>query len=458
MKITKKRLDYLATGLVILICTLNFSCTKEWLDEKPDKKLLVPNTLEDFQSLLDNNAIMNNAVSLPQIGSDDLYITDAGWLALSTEERNAYIWKSDIFEGGESSDWNFQYQQVLYANVVLDGLQRLRPAVNPPVYNAVKGSALFYRALAFYHLTQEFARPFDPITAGQDKGVPLKLNSNVNQKAEMGTVKQAYDQIISDLRMAEELLPLQQQYKTRPSKKAVQALLARIFLVMGDYRQAAGYADRAIQGNPQLLDYNTLNAAASKPFPADYPVGAGNPEVLYYAIFPRLAFFSQTAQTIRINEQLYQSYGAGDLRKRILFNDRGNGVVNFRGSYSGSGLTTQFSGLAIDEVYLIRAECFARLGELTEALLSLNELAKNRYDKSSFQPFTETDQKALLRLILTERRKELMMRGTRWTDLRRLNKEPDLTLTLRRTVDGQEYILSPGDLRFTLPIPDVEVK
>jgi hypothetical protein len=59
--------------------------------------------------------------------------------------------------------------------------------------------------------------------------------------------------------------------------------------------------------------------------------------------------------------------------------------------------------------------------------------------------------------VLTERRKELIMRGQRWTDLRRLNKDPRFKTDLSRSVvvDGatQTFTLPANDSRYTLLIP-----
>ena len=55
--------------------------------------------------------------------------------------------------------------------------------------------------------------------------------------------------------------------------------------------------------------------------------------------------------------------------------------------------------------------------------------------------------------MLTERRKELLFRGVRWVDVKRLNKE-GYGISLQRTIDGQTYRLGPNSLRFALPIPE----
>jgi hypothetical protein len=109
--------------------------------------------------------------------------------------------------------------------------------------------------------------------------------------------------------------------------------------------------------------------------------------------------------------------------------------------------------LATDEVYLIRAECFARAGDVVDALKDLNTLMAKRIKSAFFVPFIASTGTDALKLILTERRKELVMRGLRWTDLRRLNKE-GYNIALTRVINGQTYTLLPNDPRYILPIPD----
>ena len=90
---------------------------------------------------------------------------------------------------------------------------------------------------------------------------------------------------------------------------------------------------------------------------------------------------------------------------------------------------------------------------LTEALNDINTLLIKRWNKNSqYVPFVSNNQKEVLDKVLLERRKELIFRGLRWTDLRRLNKE-GANIIQTRSIDGQNYSLQPNDLRYVFPLP-----
>ena len=109
-------------------------------------------------------------------------------------------------------------------------------------------------------------------------------------------------------------------------------------------------------------------------------------------------------------------------------------------------------GIATDEVYLTRAECYARAGKVSEAMNDLNTLMIKRWKAGTFIPFTATSTSEALSIILEERRKETLFRGLRWLDLRRLNSE-GANITLTRNVDNQTYKLEPNSPRYALPLP-----
>ena len=81
-----------------------------------------------------------------------------------------------------------------------------------------------------------------------------------------------------------------------------------------------------------------------------------------------------------------------------------------------------------------------------------------RHNKISFTPFASSSQDEALPIILTERRKELIFREIRWTDFRRLNKDPRFAVTITRVLDCISYTLKPGDNKYASPIPYVELR
>ncbi|OIR01330.1 SusD family protein [mine drainage metagenome] len=418
------------------IAAILCSCNK-YLDAKPDKTLVVPATVQDFQAILDNTTKMNRSYPYStELAADNMYITTADFNGRTTTERNIYTWGKDVFNDSYQNDWSLPYIVVYYANVVLDNADAVAGADN------VKGQALFFRSFAFYELLQVFAQPYDKNNAAVTIGIPLRLTADLNIPTTRAGLQQCYDQVIADAKKAINLLPVTQLFKTRPGKPAAYALLARTYLAMSDYSNALLYADSALQLNNGLLDFNTLNAAAAAPIPLF------NTEDLFHSGFYATAVGQSVAKA---DSTLYKTYQLNDLRRAVFFKDNGNGSFAFKGSYDGAGLN--YNGFSTDEMYLVRAECFARAGNTNAAMNDLNTLLIKRWKAGTFIAFTATDANDALNKIVTERRKELLMRGLRWTDLRRLNKETKFATTVTRILNGTTYTLPPNDPGYVFQIP-----
>jgi hypothetical protein len=364
-------------------------------------------------------------------------------------ERNSYIWAKDIFAGQPGADWNIPYQQVFYANLVLDGLKNI-PADSAAI---LRGEALFHRAFAFYNLAQEFAAPYHAATAGTDLGIPLRLDPDVSKNVARSTLLATYKQILTDLVLARGLLPEKVNYKSRPGKASAYGLLSRVYLAMEDYSNAGACADSCIMLSDLLIDYNTLSPAARRPFPRALP--NGNNEVVFYSAAIPYSYSDSDSPTL-IDSNLYASYAANDLRRTLFFKAFTPGTYIFRGNYAAT--LVWFTGLATDEMYLISAECSARAGKTQTALDKLNILLANRTVAGTFKPLALAKAEDVLRLVLAERRKELIGRGLRWADLRRLNNDDRFKIALSRTLNGVNYILEPGSPRYVYPIPDDEIR
>ncbi len=427
------------------------SCGDSFLEAKPDKALVVPKTLDDYQAILDDvNQQINQSPGLMEASIDDYIVKEDGLNMISEDVRNAYLWNREGLVALESHyDWNRLYAQVLRANLVLEGLQEIRPEQEENRYREIKGAAYFFRAWHFFNLLQVYSAPYDSQTANTDLGIVLKLSADVNEHIGRSTVEMCYAQILDDLENAILLLPSTSFVASRPNLVAAYGLLARVYLSRFDYVHTERYARSALDIKNNLLDFNDVGTI----FPD--PLLVGNDEVLFHSI-PILQASSLIRNAI-IDPNLVNLYDEGDLRKTkfLKFDDAGNAQINR--TYFGSTVAP-YSGLTTSEMYLVLAESLTQLDRLNEAMDVLNALRKTRFDKTvSYVNLEAQNKEDALVHIYKERRQELVFRGLRWYDLRRLNKDPQFSTTLVRIYNGTTYTLKPDSEFYCFPIPRNEL-
>jgi hypothetical protein len=224
-------------------------------------------------------------------------------------------------------------------------------------------------------------------------------------------------------------------------------MLSRVYLSMNDYVDAGKYADSSLQINDALMDFNSFTINGND------PIAEGNVE-MDFDYWMASGADGELTQNASVDTTLYGLYQANDLRKVCFFAPRGN-YYSFLGSYVGIQFIL-WGGIATDEMYLTRAECEARNGNVDSAMADLNTLLTTRWTTGEFVPYTASGPADAINQILMERRKELLFRGTRWLDLRRLNKDPNYAVTLTRNVNGQIFTLPPNDPRYVFLIPPAE--
>lgn len=443
--------------LSLLLTIFMQSCKSDFLDAKPDKSLTVPRTLADLQSLLDNSDnVMNETPYLGLVSSDDVYISDLGLVPMRAPVPAAYKWEKEFYSGlvDYSTDWITCYKQVFYSNIVLEAVDNLTENHAKSSLDNVKGTAYFFRAYAFFQVAQQFCETYDRTNASETLGIPLRLVPDVDIPSVRSSLEQTYTQIVLDLEHSLRLLPEMQIKLTRPTKIAACALLARVYLVMGDYENAERYASQVLAKQSTLLNYNQFDPNSTRPFPTVLQEGY-NPEVLFYSVMGTIPGF-QISSEAGVDTALYHAYDDHDLRKGLFFRKRSQTVFSFKGQYSGAGV--YFTGLAVDEIYLIRAECRARMGDFQGALSDINKLLVTRWKAGRYVPFSFLDRDQLLSQILNERRKQLVFRGLRWSDLRRLNKDEKTGMSLFRRVQGELIELRPNDPKYVFALPPDVIK
>jgi starch-binding outer membrane protein, SusD/RagB family len=436
--------------IIIPFILLFFSGCKKYLDAKPDKQFVVPSSLQDLQALLDNYNKLNendpNAVA--EASSDNYYLKDADWSSLAENYRRIYTWEKDYLFTPYPNHWSTAYDRIYSVNVVLDNIVKLeRTEDNKFDWDNIKGQALCFRAKAFLDIATIWALAYNRNSASTDLGIVLRLNSDFNAPSVRSTVKETYDQVIKDFKESIPLLPVMAKSIYRPSRAAAYALLSRTYLYMSQFDSAYAYANLCLQLKTDLMDFNgdlQINSSAA------YPFTRLNKEIILESRSPSITPLDNSRA--KIDSALVTSYDNNDLRKTLFLKNNNNGTFGFKGSYEGDG--SIFTSVATDEVYLMRAECAARKGLTQAAMTDLNKLMVKRWKSTApFPGYTASSSAEALEIILTERRKELIMRGTRWMDIKRFNVENG-GISLRRKINNQTYILNANDPRFALPIPE----
>jgi len=428
------------TGLSLLV-----SC-KDYLDYKPNIKMAIPTTLEDAELLLSDYSTMNTGYpNQGEVSGDNYFLSKDNWFALQDiDDRNLYCWNSATLTNATA--WQNAYKVVYIANQVIELLTKVDPKTEPDRYNRIQGTAHFFRAFAFHQLLANYSLAFDKSTAATELGVPLRLTPNIDEKLPRATLAASYSQVLADLMIAVEKLPANSPTKGIPSKAAAYAALARVYLDMADYEQAYRYADASLQLYDLLLDYSTLD-------PNEYlSFSRFNNEVL----FPATAQFSEAMGEfyLYVDSTLYHGYEEGDRRKALFFKDSPSqpDYKTFKGSYDNT-YGSPFIGLTTGEMLLVRAESAVRTHQLAQGRADINTLLTKRWEGGKYNAVDEQDADRLLRIILEERRKELIFRGLRWPDLKRLNKDSKFQVSLMRDFNGERYMLSPNSLNYGILLP-----
>lgn len=442
---SKNKLFKLSTAsYILMLLMICFASCKKYLDAKQDFSKSSATSLSDLQAILDDAQYMNyRSPEIAEDAADDYFLPESTFKSLDVNSKKIYTWSLETYTF--PNDWANLYLQVYNANLCLENVQKIKHSIsNSNEWDNVKGSALFFRAYSYLTLTWTFSKAYDKNSSKSDFGIALRNTSDFNIPSVRSSVEDSYRQIIHDLKEALHYLPALAEVPLRPSKAAAYGALARTYLSMRIYDSAYSYADSALQIQPRLLDYNTVNISSPLPFTRF------NPEVIFFNAIGLHEVSAAHPRFGRIDTTLYNDYEDNDLRKTAFFRLVRNGF-QFKGMYSNNA-NSPFTGIATDEMYLTRAECAVRTGKLNEGLKDLNLVLENRFKTGTYMPIVFTDSSVALDTILLERRKELVMRAVRWIDIKRLNKE-NRNIVPVRIVDGETFSLPPNDNRYALPLP-----
>ncbi len=432
---------------------------KDYVDIKT-QGTLIPSETVNYRYLLNNTGVLERTVSLPDLTSDDVEISDlAQQRALPNFLARAYTWQPAFYDGTETDqDWNTPYAAIFYANTVLGEVPASTGGTEADKQQLL-AEARVHRAAAYLALVNCYAKAYSSASAATDLGVPLVLTTEVNADLTRQPVQAVYGQIIQDLQAAVPNLPTTTPYNTQPSRAAAYALLARTYLLMGDYGQARQNAESALAIKSTLLDLNSYLTTT-------YPRRVNDPEIILSKVAnAQFASVSSISTVLRLSPDLLSLLGTADLRYTLFTRPASSVAATYTGRIFAKELLTSEPrnlGPSVPEMLLIRAECQARQGDGPGALTTLNTLRAKRFRPADYVALTTTNARTPLQVVLDERRRELFCRGFRWFDQKRLNQDPALAQSEARVwqvttsvVPAGTYTLAPGADRYLFPIPPI---
>lgn len=346
--------------------------------------------------------------------------------------------------------WNYCFNLISNANTLIKGVNE--SDLSEKDKNETSAQALALRAFYYFQLAMEFQHTYN-----HDSSLPsLPIYTEPASGGKpLSTLKEVYELIVEDLTKARDISSDSRIDKSFINKSVINGILARVYLVMGNWSGAETAAKAAqegyslspstykngfddlsnsewLWGMPQFSDQTAYYYSAPSAF-TDHNVGS------YKGTFVNSEFVKMFSKT-DVRNQFKNIYGLKDEDDyRYYVTDK------FKFKFDSDIVI-----MRLPEMLLIEAEAKARQGKDVESAKILFDLQKNR-DPEAKASGNSGNQ--LIEEILVERRKELYAEmGVEWFDAKRLQRG------IKRTGNHRVMLeLTPNDKRFILKIPQKEI-
>jgi starch-binding outer membrane protein, SusD/RagB family len=487
----KKIFKYsVALGLVIASIT---SCKKN-LDQFPADSIELS---QAFQTLKDaktwdaglysklRGSLYGSYMFTQDVQGDQLNAS----LDYGNRNGNPHRWGQSFLadDGALTTVWSNHYSTITNINLALSKLGQIPTATVAEKQELDRYIGDGYMARAYYYseLMIRFAKPFEPATATTDLGVPLVLVYDINAKPARSTVKQVYDQILSDITNAKTLLATAPGLlgSTKFTIHSAVALEARVKLNMQDWAGARTAAETLITSGLYPLANTATDIAAM--WKTDF-----SKEVITQAFVSKpnelpntnSVYLGLVAATGKFTPDFIPSqwvidfYDNADLRKAVYFERK---TLTIQGvDYPNVWLVNKYPGnpalftaattnyahqpkmFRSGELYLISAEAGARESAATNAaaLIRLNDLRIAR----GLPVLTALTGAALFQAVKDERFRELAFEGFRLFDMKRWHegftrKLPQGTAYIQVGANFNTLAIAADDNKFVWGIPSREL-
>lgn len=474
--------------MILASCTLLTSCD-DWLEVKPYDKISEGELLkseEGYQKMLNGIYIdLNSEALYGKTLTVEMIEVMGGAYTIGTDnsvwgnykDLSSYKYATEYWRGRLDQTWNKAYALILNCNKILETIDDNQHLFTGGSYYVVKGEALALRAMLHF----DMLRLFGPVySKDSDKKAIPYYTKQTNTPEPILTAEEVAGQVAADLEDARTLLandPVKTEgtlmsgvqdgtsnfmrYRAlRLNYYAVEALLARVYLYMGDKKDAFKYASDVIKtadnGIFPFVDKSLVTGS-----PAD-PDRIFSSEVLF-------ALTNTSRGTIHKNfydpSRLpnYVFYMDNSLMSNIVFGGatttggyqddyryRANWIATGSNRYfykysdmvaNGSIQNTMIPMLRLGEMFLIAAE--SQSNDLAKGVQYVNALRRNR-GVANLQTLTPD-------LLKYEYIRELYGEGQLFYLYKRLNSDVITSANSNKNPKA-------SDLIFVVPLPDSETE
>lgn len=477
-----------AIGLLcFFVCTVNMACKKLIAIDEPINSLT---TTEIFSTdatatsaMAGVYSAMINGTSSGTIGTSFSSGDATGYGAASSDELRAFTYlnnhTSDFYGSnhltafnatGSSGLWSSAYNIIYKSNSVIEGIAASKATMlHDSVRRELTAEAKFIRGFSYFYLTNFFG------------DVPMALTVDFNKTENLPRMpqQQVYQQIIADLKDAQAGLPADYSVghgeRIIPNKWAATLLLARVYLYMHNYSDAAAQAGAVINNStlfglePDLANvFSTASREAVWQLKQTTTDGSLQNATQEGRNELPLSMDGHGMPQSIITDQLLSAFETGDQRRVKWVDSTDNAdhsstlplttyyypykyIIGY-GNADGSQPPPQYyMVLRLAEAYLIRAEAEANgaTGGTAAAITDLNVI-RSRAGLPNLN--NGLGQQQVIAAVAQERRIEFFAEwGHRWFDLKRTGQAHNV---LSAIPAKQPWA---GDYQLLYPIPLTEI-
>lgn len=460
-----KKIIYLFVALIVA----TFSACDSYVDIQPTGR----KTVDSASTYLDLVTQPERAYNPMAFGllNDNAWMIEANVIGkenLSFDGINmTFNEDADRLSLADNNLYENMYNYIMRENIVIGNVDNSKGSDD--IKQLAKAEARVMRAWDHFLAVNTFAKAYDPTTAAQNGGIAIMNEYNLEATPTKASVAEVYDFLISELKEAVPLLAEEPKSIYHPNRAFGYALQSLVYLFHRDYQEAKDAAEKSLALKSDLADYVKLKQAGGPTKSSMYGL-ADNPEILNYAYQnSNTDNFGYTFNYGLISPELVQMFESNDLRYSLFFTqsaspyyyDAGSGAAVWNSKITYKKFQYSSVGLRTAEVYLILAEAEARLGNIQESIDIINKLRAKRIEGANAVLPTPSSKEEMMKIVIKERRKELLFGFHRFWDLKRFNTEPEYAKTITRTfplvsadVEHKTYTLKPDSKLYIIPFPE----